>query len=193
MARNDKDFRSDQLGNSDLTHFYLTEKQRKSLLKWLLFGVVGLVLQVLQDVLLSRANILGGTTDLIPCFILLSCVLLDAETGVVFCLVESSLYVFSGSAPGTYVIILLTALGAVSAIFRQAFLRKGFNAAILCAGTAMVIYELAIFFVGLFLGLTNLSRMGVFLATGIVSVAVMPLLYPILSAIGKIGGESWKE
>ena len=47
--------------------------------------------------------------------------------------------------------------------------------------------------VGLFLGFTTAARFPVFLITALLSIAVMPILYPAFQAVGKIGGESWKE
>jgi hypothetical protein len=45
----------------------------------------------------------------------------------------------------------------------------------------------------LFLEYTYFSRIGSFLMTWLLSLAAIPLLYPVLASIGKIGGETWKE
>ena len=63
----------------------------------------------------------------------------------------------------------------------------------LCAGVALMIYELAVFGIGLFTGLTYWSRFFVFLNAGLLSWAVMLPLYPLIHAIGQIGGNTWKE
>ena len=57
----------------------------------------------------------------------------------------------------------------------------------------MMLYEIILFVIGIFMGRTLWTRFGVFLLTGIMSVLVMLALYPLTKAIGKIGGESWKE
>jgi hypothetical protein len=67
------------------------------------------------------------------------------------------------------------------------------SGAFACAAAALMIYELILFAVGLFLGYTTLQRLQVYLVTGGLSVAVMPLYYPIIKAISKIGGETWNE
>jgi hypothetical protein len=58
---------------------------------------------------------------------------------------------------------------------------------------ALLVYELCTFFIGLFLGLTLWSRFPVFLTATALTLVLMPVLYPILLSIGKIGGETWKE
>lgn len=193
MARKKIDFKPDRVQRDVLGKLLLTRKQRQSLLKWALFSLVCLLGLLIQDVILSRVTILDTTTELVPCFILVICVLQGAQSGCVFALSAACLYYFSGSAPGIYCIPILTALAVVAAIFRQAFLRKGFSALLLCVAVSMVLYELAVFGIGLFLGRTLVERLGAFCLTAVFSVVTVPLLYPIVLAIGKIGGETWKE
>lgn len=193
MAKKKYEFRPDKSGADLLSKLYLTKKQRMSLLKWLLYALVLLVLSVLQDVILSRVRIFGVTTDLVPCAILLICVLQGSETGSVFCLVAAAMYQFSGTAPGYHVIVLLPALGILVSILRQSYLRKGFSSDVLCAAVAMLLYELSLFVICLIFGRTSPGRIFGFLLTGILSMLLIPALYPIATAIDKVGGETWKE
>ena len=147
----------------------------------------------MQDVLLCKASVLGATTDLVSCGILLTALLLQPEQGGIFALVGSVAYYFSGSAPGPYTIAFLTVLSLLLNIFRHAFLRRSFISVILCAGIGMLVYELLVYLTGLFLGFTTPARVTVFLMTAGLSIAVMPILYPAILAVGKIGGETWKE
>ena len=64
---------------------------------------------------------------------------------------------------------------------------------LLCVGMGMILYELGMFAVSLFLKLTVASRAGAALATAVLSMAAVPVMYPVLLAIGKLGGETWKE
>ena len=191
--RKKREFRRDKPHTGFLGRLYLTQNQRKSILKWFLYGLSLLVLSLLQDTVMCKVRLFGATTDLVPLGILLICVLQPFETSVTFGLVSSLLFLFSGSAPGPYCIVLLTFLGFGINIFRQSFLRKGFSAAMLCVSAAMLVYELCIFIIGLASGLTVLSRAPGFLATALMSLIAAPALYPVMVAIGKIGGESWKE
>lgn len=192
MAKRNE-FKPDKPRGRLFSKLYLTQKQRRSLLKWSLYTLAILLLSVLQDVILCRISILGATSDLVPCGIFLICVLEGMESGSVFCLVASLLYLFSGTAPGPYSIVFITFLGVGIAFFRQSFLQKGFSAAMLCTVAAVMLYEPAVFGTGLFLGLTTPGRFGVFLVTGILSALAAPVLYPVLKSIGTIGGDTWKE
>ncbi|MDD6200223.1 MAG: hypothetical protein PUB93_03025 [Firmicutes bacterium] len=188
-----RDFRPDKNHSGALSKLYITKKQRRTLLKWLLMALVLIALSVVQDVILSRVRLFGAATDLVPAAILTVCIMLDPEVGSVFVLVASSLYWFSGSAPGPYVIVVMTVLGVVIGILRQSFLRYGFLTVMLCAAAAVMLYELTVFGIGFFLGFTTLSRLGSFCLSGALSLAVMPLLYPVFAAIRKMGGETWTE
>ena len=80
-----------------------------------------------------------------------------------------------------------------AAFFRQSWWHRGFRSYTLCAGLALLVYELAIYGTGLFLGLTYWSRFGVFFLTWVLSFGVMLALYPLIRKIQKIGGEQWRE
>lgn len=194
MARKKRyEFRPDKVNNDVLGKLLLTRQQFSRLLRWLLFSAVCLGGLVLQDVVMSRFHLFGATTDLVPALILAVCILQGGESGCVFALAASLLYYFSGSAPGPYCIILITFLSVLAAIFRQAYLRRGFSALMLCSSLCMVIYEMAVFFIGLFLKQTYSERFSLFLLTAALTLLVLPAVYPILVSIGKIGGETWKE
>ncbi len=187
------EFKPDRPYSNWLGQLYLTRKQRKVLLKWVLYALVLLILSLLQDTVLSNLRLMGATSDLVPCGIFVICLLEGSHTGSIFALVASSLFVFSGSAPGVYSIPMITALAIAVTLFRQAFLQRGFTSAMLCCIIAICTYQMLVFLLGVFLGLTTLDRYVGFLITAALSLIAAPALYPICLAIGKIGGETWKE
>ena len=187
------EFKPDKPISGFFSKLFLTQKQRRSVLKWGLYILVLLVLSVLQDVLLCRFRLFGATTELVPCGIFLICILEDLEKGCIFSLCASCLYLFSGSAAGYYAIVFITALSIGIALFRQSYLHKSFSAAMLCVSAAMIIYEFSVFAIGLFLGLTSFGRVGSRLVTALLTLVSVPILYPIVRAINTIGGEAWKE
>lgn len=194
MAKRRKnEFRPDRTQTSFLGKLYVTRKQRLRLLKWGLFAVLLVALLVIQDTVMSRLRIFGATTELVPCGIFLICVFQSAETSCIFALVSGMVYLFSGSAPGTYVLVFLTFLGFGVSAFRQSYLRKGFSATVLCTGMALLIYELAILAAGVVTGVTFWGRTPGFLITWGLTLIAIPILYPIVLSIDKIGGETWKE
>jgi len=172
---------------------HLTLLQKRQILQWSLYGLVCLFLLIVQDVIMSGVHIQGATTDMVPAAILLICVISDAYAGSLFTIIASTLFVFSGSAPGPYAIGYLTVLGVAAALFRQGFWRRGFRSNILCAGLALLVYELAIWGTGVFLSLTYWSRISVFFTIWLLSFLVMLILYPLIRRIQKIGGETWRE
>lgn len=193
MARKKHEFRPDTFREDILGKLLLTRKQTQRLLRWVLFSAVCLAGLIIQDVVMSRFTIFGTTTDLVPCFILAVCILQGAESGCVFALISSMIYCFSGSAPGIFAIPLITVIAVLTAIFRQAYLRKGFFTMLLCTAVALLLYEMGTFFIGVFLGSTIMSRLTAFVVSTGITLATVPIVYPILLSIGKIGGETWKE
>ena len=175
------EFKPDKPRSGLLNRLYLTQKQRRALFKWLFYGLFLLALSVLQDVLLCRVQLLGATTELVPCGIFLVCLAEGLEQGSIFSLVAACLYLF------------ITALAIFVTLFRQSFLRKGFSAAMLCTVVAVFVYELAVFFIGVFLGLTTLNRIGSICMTAVYTVLTAPVMYPVVAAISNYGGEAWKE
>lgn len=187
------EFRPDALQASFLKTLHLTEYQRKILLKWVLFGLIWILALTIQDVLMAQFHFLGATTDLVPCFILLTAVTIGTEQGSVFALIAALFYHFSGSAPGPYAVALIPIFAIGCGLFRENFWRRGFASDVLCAAIAMFLYESGVFISGTFSGLTGWYRFGVFQMTAFLSVLVMLPLYPLVSKIGAIGGETWKE
>ena len=196
MARKwkkDNEFRPDRQKIDLARRLTLTNVQRQRFAKWGLYLAVILLCLVVQDVIMSQISILGATTDLIPCVLLLIAVLEGTETGTLFLLFASTFYYFSGSAPGPYVIALLTFLGAGAALLRQAFLHRNKVSILLCAGLALAGYEIGLFVTGVFLELTHWGRLPAFALTAGYSFLVMIPLYNVIYKIGVIGGSTWKE
>ena len=187
------DFRPDKLRSGTLNKLYITKKQRRKALKWLLMALFLTVACVVQDAILTRFDFWGTGIDLVAATLLLACIMQDPEYGSIFVLIASGLYSFSGSAPGYYVIALLTVIGVFFAIVRHCYLHDSFSSTFLCTAAAVLTYEMAIFGIGLFLGYIAFPRITTQLIKAGLSLAVMPLMYPILHAILKIGGNTWNE
>ena len=171
----------------------MTQQQRLRLLKWVLYTAVIMVSLVVQDVIMSQLNVLGGTTDLPVALILLITVIEGTEVGSLFVLIASTFYYFTGTAPGAYSIGLLCALGIAAVMFRQLYWHRSKGSVLLCAAIAIMGYELGLFAVGVFSELTLWKYLGDFLLTGIYSSASLLVFYPLIYKIGLIGGNTWKE
>ena len=187
------EFRPDPTGTKLLKKLHLTKYRRMLLLKWGLYALLWLAALVIQDVIMSRVRFSGATTDLAVCLILLIGIYEGMENGDTFALIASLVYWFSGSAPGPYVIAILTGLAVLISCFRQSFWLRGFSSTALCTSLAILAYEMIIFLVGMFQGLTIWDRAGVFFLTGLITCLVMLPMYPLVDTIAKIGGDTWKE
>ena len=193
MARKKIEFRPDPTGHDVAGKLYLTQKQRQALLKWVLYGAACVAGLVLQDSMLARLRIFGGSFALAPALVILICVLEGCENGSVFALCASLIYVFSGSAQGRYCIIYLTLAAVLAAAFRQSYLRRGTGSDLTCVGGAMLLYELAVFFTGLAMELTHGGRWIAAVMSAVVSTLSALVLYHPIKYIGTIGGNVWKE
>lgn len=187
------EFKPDKPQVNLLSKLYITATQRKNLLKWFLYAMVLLVLSVVQDVILCRVQLMGATTELVPCGIFLICLMEGTQRGSLFALISSLVYLFSGTPVGAYAMVLITALAIFVCMFRQSYLQKGFAAVMLCTVVALFLYEMSVFGIGLFLGNTYPGRfVGFCITTGLTAIAA-PILYPFVQLIGSIGGDAWKE
>ena len=191
--KKERSFRPDKVGTTVLHKLYISPSQRRTILKWSLYSAVLILISVIQDVMLSNLRLYGATTELVPCAIFLIAVLEGAEGGSVFTLVAAWIYLYTGTPAGPYCIVFITALGLGVSMFRQAYLQRGIGTAVLCVAVCMLVYELAVFGIGIFLGETQFYRILGFLITAITSVVAVPALYPLFLRIQAIGGETWRE
>ena len=187
------EFKPDPKGTSFWKKIYLTQVQRRRLLKWVLYTLLCLFLLVIQDSMLSAFRIFGATTDLAAAVIILIAIHEGMEKGGLFALLASTIYWCAGSAPGPYSIAYITFLTIGASYVRQSLWRRSFGSTGICTAVIILIYELAVFGTGIFQGLTTWTRLGVFLCTVLMSCIVMIPVYPVVRAIGKIGGDSWIE
>lgn len=171
----------------------LTKQQQLRLARWLLYVLTVVVSVILQDVIMSKVSILGATTDLPACAILLITVMEGTEVGSIFALTASVLYYFSGNAPSAFCIALLTLLGVGATLFRQMFWHRSKGSIVLCSAIALVGYEVGLFVVGMFSGLTHWGRLPAFLLTAFYSCLLLMPLDSLVFKIGLIGGNTWKE
>ncbi len=193
MFKRKYEFKPDRTGSGALSKLFVTKKQRLSILKWVLSGILLVAASILQDVVLSRVQLFGTTVNITAALLLMHCIMLDPEVGSTFILSASALYWFSGSAPGVYVIALMTVIGVMAGIIRQGYLYDGFGSVIVCTACSFGLYELVVFGISAFLGLTTADRLPQHLLGAFLSICVLPLFYPVIKAIANIGGNTWND
>ena len=193
FQKKEPEFRPDNLESSTISKLYMTKLQRLHLLKWALLILLCIAMLVIQDVIMSRVSLFGATTDLVAAVLLLITVMEGIDVGSIFIVVASTLYHFSGFAPGPFAVGIMSILGILATLFRQAYWHRNRNSIILCAGLSLMLYEMGVYAAGVITGLTNWYRIPAFLVTGILSWIVMIPLYPLIDWIGQIGGSTWRE
>ena len=191
--RKDLEFKPDVQKATWLKTNRLTKLQQLRLLRWTLYVLTVVGCLVVQDVLMSQFSILGATTDLPACGILLITVMEGTEIGSIFVLIASFLYYFSGNAPSAWCIFLMVAFGIGATLFRQMYWHRSKGSIILCSAIAVTAYELGLFVVGLSTELTHWGRLPSFALTAVYSCLVLIPLYTLIYKIGLIGGNTWKE
>ena len=187
------EFQPDRPYATWLSKLQLTKLQQKQALKWFFYALILLFMSVLQDVVLCRFRLWGGTTDLLPCAIFTICLLEGTQRSCVFALAASIFYLLSGSAPGTHVLVLITVLSVLATALQQTYLHPGFLATLLTAAVTMAVYETAVYGFCLLIGQITANRFVGFMVPVLLSFLVIPVLYPLAKAISTIGGESWRE
>ena len=187
------EFRQDSLGTGFLKKLYMTKQQRLRILRWGSYVLSCLVALLIQDDILSRLPIWGACIDLPAAVILLITVIEGTESGSLFVLLASTIYYFTGSAPGPYVVAAMTIFGIGATLFRQLYWHRSRGAILLCACIALMLYEVATFGGAMFMKLTRWDRFGMFLLSGLYGCAVMIPLFPLMHKFGSIGGHTWKE
>lgn len=187
------EFRPDGRRVSPFKPLRFTHLQWLQTLRWLGYIGICVLCLVIQDTMMSRVTIFGSTTDLAVAALLLITVIEGSEVGSVFILIGSTIYYFSGSAPGPYSVGLLTLLGMGASLVRQLLWHRSRGSIVLCAGAACMLYEFGLYLTGLFLGLTSWYRLPRFLVTGGLTLLCMVPLYYFIYRIGQIGGYTWKE
>ena len=187
------EFQPDKPYATWLSKLQLTRQQQKQAIKWTLYALILLVLSLVQDVVLCRFRLYGGTTELVPCGIFIISIMEGTHKGSVFALLASGFYLLSGSAPGPHVLVLITVMAVFTAALRQTYLHPRLPAVLLCVALSMAVYELGVFAFCLLLGQVTADRYLSFVVPAVTSLAAVPIVYPFAKLIGRIGGETWKE
>lgn len=187
------EFQPDKPYATWLSKLQLTPLQQKQVLKWVLYSLVLLILSLVQDVVLCRFRLHGGTSELVPCGIFIISIMEGAQKGSLFSLIASGFYLLSGSAPGPHVLVLITVMAVFTAALRQTYLHPRLPAVLLCVAISMAVYELGVFGFCLLLGQVTADRYLTFVVPAITSLIAVPIVYPFAKLIGRIGGETWKE
>ncbi len=180
-------------GTTLVGKLFLTPTQRKLLLKWGLFALSFLLLQVLQDVVFSRTKLLGGCPDIVPAWLLLVCFTQNTAPGALFVLGCCTFRCLCGAALGPVSLGVLVFAGIFLSALRSTSLWGQVRSLFFCCWAALLAHQLLLFALGVFLGHTTMGKLLSALGGCLGAWLAVPVLYPVAQAIGKIGGQVWKE
>lgn len=198
-AARDKQKQKDQLfleaaGSAPLSgKLFLTQRQKKSLLRWSLDFLVFFLVLLVQNVIFSRFTVFGCVINLVPSAILLIGLCASVESGCIFALCASLFWSFSGWVLGSISIFLMPLAVALLGALRQSCFPKNMLSILLCCLIGTAGHEFIRFLAALFLGYTPWGYWYQAFVTAFFSFLVCPVLYPVVRAIGKIGGPVWND
>ena len=179
-------------------YFHLTKLQWQGILKWSLYGLLTLLVLLLQTVVLAKLPIWGARLTPLPALIVCVCVREGPEKGGVYAILAALLWCLSGADFGNLSVAVIPVGAILSAVLCRAVLTLRFLPTALCAFGVSLLNACVIFAFKLILpptvplivnpptvALENLWR--VLLPGEILSMVFMPIHYVLVKRIGRIG------
>ena len=161
----------------------------KNALMWTLYGVLFLLIAVLQTVVFGRARFFGVKLTLIPVCIACVSMLAGAEAGALYGLCCGTVWCFTGAAGGAMHIVLLTVCGAVIGYICDRYLVRQLLSAILMSLLALVFCQTLLFLFQCYLGTIHIVMITALPVQIGLSLLACPLLYLGAWAIRKVGAK----
>ena len=161
----------------------------KNALMWTLYGVLFLLIAVLQTVVFGRARFFGVKLTLIPVCIACVSMLAGAEAGALYGLCCGTVWCFTGAAGGAMHIVLLTVCGAVIGYICDRYLVRQLLSAILMSLLALVFCQTILFLLQCYLGTIHIGMIAALPIQIGLSLLSCPLLYLGAWAIRKVGAK----
>lgn len=161
----------------------------KNALMWTLYGVLFLLIAVLQTVVFGRARFFGVKLTLIPVCIACVSMLAGAEAGALYGLCCGTVWCFTGAAGGAMHIVLLTVCGAVIGYICDRYLVRQLLSAILMSLLALVFCQTLLFLFQYYLGTIHIGMITALPVQIGLSLLACPLLYLGAWAIRKVGAK----
>ena len=161
----------------------------KNALMWTLYGVLFLLIAVLQTVVFGRARFFGVKLTLIPVCIACVSMLAGAEAGALYGLCCGTVWCFTGAAGGAMHIVLLTVCGAVIGYLCDRYLVRQLLSAVLMSLLALVFCQTILFLLQCYLGTVYIGMIAALPIQIGLSLLSCPLLYLGAWAIRKVGAK----
>ena len=161
----------------------------KNALMWTLYGVLFLLIAVLQTVVFGRARFFGVKLTLIPVCIACVSMLAGAEAGALYGLCCGTVWCFTGAAGGAMHIVLLTVCGAVIGYICDRYLVRQLLSAILMSLLALIFCQTLLFLFQCYLGTIYIGTIYTLTIQIGLSLLSCPPVYLGAWAIRKVGAK----
>ena len=161
----------------------------KNALMWTLYGVLFLLIAVLQTVVFGRARFFGVKLTLIPVCLACVAMLAGAEAGALYGLCCGAVWCFTGASGGAMHIVLLTICGAVIGYLCDRYLVRQLLSAVLISLLALVFCQTILFLLQCYLGTVHIGMIAALPIQIGLSLLSCPLLYLGAWAIRKVGAK----
>ena len=159
----------------------------KNALMWTLYGVLFLLLAVLQTVVFGRARFFDVKIALIPVCVACAAMHCGAESGALYGLVCGTVWCFTGASGGALHIVLLTLCGAVVGYLCDRYLVRNLVSALLMSLLCLIFCQLVLFFFKCIVTSIGMQGMLPVLAQVGLSLLLCPPVYLAAWAIRKAG------
>ena len=159
----------------------------KNALMWTLYGVLFLLLAVLQTVVFGRARFFDVKIALIPVCVACAAMHCGAESGAIYGLVCGTVWCFTGASGGALHIVLLTLCGAVVGYLCDRYLVRRLLSALLMSLLCLIFCQLVLFFFKCIVTSIGMQGMLPVLAQVGLSLLLCPPVYLAAWAIRKAG------
>ena len=163
----------------------MRERNKKPIM-WTLYGVLFLVMCVLQTTLLGDVTLFTAKFSLMPTLIACVAMIQGAERGGIYALACGFFWYCSGADGTALPIITFTVCGIVIGWLGENFLVRSFLSALLVSLGATVFCQGALLAVKCYLGGANAGFVPKYLIGAAISLIACPILYPVSCAIGRI-------
>ena len=161
----------------------------KNALMWTLYGVLFLLVAVLQTVVFGRARFFGVKLTLIPVCLACVAMLAGAEAGALYGLCSGAVWCFTGASGGAMHIVLLTICGAVIGYLCDRYLVRQLLSAVLMSLLALVFCQTILFLLQCYLGTIYIGTIYTLPIQIGLSLLSCPLIYLGAWAIRKVGAK----
>ena len=161
----------------------------KNALMWTLYGVLFLLLAVLQTVVFGRARFFDVKIALIPVCVACTAMHCGAESGAIYGLVCGTVWCFTGASGGALHIVLLTLCGAVVGYLCDRYLVRRLLSALLMSLLALTFCQTVLFLFQCYLGTIHIGTIYTLPIQIGLSLLACPPVYLGAWAIRKVGAK----